>query len=63
MVQSIRQEGILPCRDIVAESVYGTSPDFLTALAACVGTTALGALSSETRGWPQRPTTQEKAYR
>jgi SRSO17 transposase len=63
MLQNIRQEGILPFRYIVADSVYGNSPDFLTALDACVGTTALVAISSETRCWPQRPTTQEKAYR
>jgi len=63
MLQSIRQEGILPFRYIVADSVYGNSPDFLAALDVCVGTTALVALSSETRCWPQRPTTQEKAYR
>jgi SRSO17 transposase len=63
MLQRIRQEGILPFRDIVAESVYGNSPDFLAALDACVGTTALVAISSEPRCWPQRPTTQEKAYR
>jgi SRSO17 transposase len=63
MLQSIRQDGILPFRYIVADSVYGNSPDFLAALDACVGTTALVAISSETRCWPQRPTTQEKAYR
>jgi SRSO17 transposase len=63
MLQSIRQEGILPFRYIVADSVYGNSPDFLAALDACVGTIALVAMSSETRCWPQRPTTQEKAYR
>ena len=61
MLQSISQEGILPFRYIVADSVYGNSPDFLAALDACVGTTALVAISSETRCWPQRPTTQEKA--
>jgi hypothetical protein len=32
MLQSIRQEGILPFRYIVADSVYGNSPDFLAAL-------------------------------
>jgi hypothetical protein len=61
MLQRIRQEGIRPFRDIVAESGYGKSPDFLAALEACVGPTALVAISSETRCWPQRPTTQEKA--
>ena len=63
MLQSIRQEGILPFRYIVADSVYGNSPDFLAAIEACVGATALVAISSETRCWPQRPATQEQPYR
>jgi SRSO17 transposase len=63
MLQRIRQEGILPFRYIVADSVYGNSPDFLAAIEACVGTTALVAISSETRCWLQRPVTQEQAYR
>jgi SRSO17 transposase len=63
MLRNIRQEGILPFRYIVADSVYGNSPDFLAALEACVGTTALVAISSETRWWPQRPATQEQLYR
>ena len=63
MLQRIRQEGILPFRYSVADSVYGNSPDLLAALDACVGTTAWVGVSSETRCWPQRPTTQEKAYR
>src|SRR5262245_58514162 len=62
MLQSIRQSGILPCRYIVADSVYG-SPDLLAAIDACVGATALVAISSATRCWPQRPATQEHAYR
>jgi SRSO17 transposase len=63
MLQSLRPEGILPFRYIVADSVSGKSPELLAALDACVGATALVALSSETRCWPQRPATQEKAYR
>jgi len=60
MLQSIRQAGILPFRYIVADSVYGNSPDFLAAIDACVGATALVAISSETRCWPQRPATREQ---
>ena len=63
MLRGIRPEGIRPCRSIVADSVYGHSPDFLAAIEACVGATALVAISSETRWWPQRPATQEQAYR
>ena len=47
MLQRIRQEEILPFRYIVADSVYGNSPDFLAAIDACVGATALVAISSE----------------
>ena len=60
MLRGIRPEGIRPCRSIVADSVYGHSPDFLAAIEACVGATALVAISSETRWWPQRPATQEQ---
>ena len=63
MLQGLRQEGILPFRYIVADSVYGNSPDFLAAIEACVGATALVAISSETRCWSQRPATQEQVYR
>src|SRR5262252_335648 len=63
MLQAITHEGLLPFRYIVADSVYGNSPDFLAAIEACVGTTALVAISSETRCWPQRPATQEQLYR
>ena len=63
MLQGLRQEGILPFRYIVADSVYGKSPDFLAAIEACVGATALVAISSETRCGSQRPATQEQVYR
>ena len=63
MLQRIRQEEILPFRYIVADSVYGNSPDFLAAIDTCVGATALVAISSETRCWLQRLATQEQTYR
>jgi SRSO17 transposase len=63
MLQRIRQEGILPFRYIVADSGYGTRPAFLAAIEACGGATALVAISSETRWWPQWPATQEQVYR
>jgi SRSO17 transposase len=62
MLQRIKEDEILPFRYIVADSVYGNSPDFLAALDACVGATALVAISSETRCWLQRPATHEQTY-
>jgi SRSO17 transposase len=63
MLQNIVQEGLLPFKYVVADCLYGNSPDFLDAVDACVGITALVAIPSETRCWLQRPRTEEKSYR
>ena len=63
MLQAIVHEGLLPCKYIVADCLYGNSPDFLDAVDACVGVTALVAIPAETRCWLQRPRTAAKTYR
>jgi SRSO17 transposase len=63
MLQAIAQEGLLPFKYVVADCLYGNSPDFLDAIDVCVGITALVAISSETRCWRQRPQTEEKTYK
>jgi SRSO17 transposase len=63
MLQAIVHAGLLPCKYIVADCLYGNSPDFLEALDACVGITALVAIASETRCWRQRPQTKAQTYR
>ena len=60
MLQAIRRENRLPFKDIVADCLYGNSPDFLDALDACVGVTALVSIPAETRCWLQRPLSTEK---
>lgn len=60
MLQAIRREHRLPCKDIVADCLYGNSPDFLDALEACVGGTAWVSMPADTRCWLQRPLTTEK---
>jgi SRSO17 transposase len=62
MLQAIRREHRLPFKYIVADCLYGNSPDFLDALDACVGVTALVSIPAETRGWLQRPLPTEKTY-
>jgi SRSO17 transposase len=62
MLQSIAHEGLLPFKYLVADCLYGNSPDFLDAVEACVGLTALVAIPSETRCWLQRPQTADKRY-
>ena len=62
MLQAIVQEGLLPFKYVVADCLYGHSPDFLDAVDACVGITMVVAIPSETRCWLQRPQTQDKLY-
>jgi DDE superfamily endonuclease len=63
MLQAITQEGLLPFKYVVADSLYGNSPDFLDAIDACVGVTAFVAIPAETRCWSQRPLTTDQTYR
>jgi SRSO17 transposase len=63
MLQSIVREGLLPCKYVVADCLYGNSPDFLDAVDACVGGTTFMAIPADTRCWLQRPQTTERPYR
>ena len=63
MLQSIAHEGLLPFKSLVADCLYGNSPDFLDAVEACMGITALVAIPSETRCWLQRPRITDQSYR
>jgi SRSO17 transposase len=63
MLRGIVAEGLLPFRYIVADCLYGNSPEFLDALEACVGVTALVAIPGESRCWRRRPQSEDKKYR
>ena len=62
MLQAIAHEGLLPFKYVVADCLYGNSPDFLDAVDACVGVTTFVAIPSETRCWLQCPRTEDKTY-
>ncbi len=62
MLHVITQEGLLPFKYVVADCLYGNSPDFLAAVDACVGVTTFVAIPAETRCWLQRPQTEGKTY-
>jgi SRSO17 transposase len=63
MLKDLVAEGLLPFRYIVADCLYGNSPEFLDAVDACVGVTALVAIPGESRCWRQRPPSEDKRYR
>src|SRR5919199_6871424 len=62
MLQAIVCGGLLPFKYVVADCLYGQSPDFLDAVDACVGVTTLVAIPADTRCWLQRPRTEAKTY-
>ena len=62
MVQDLHGAGVLPCKYIVADCLYGNSPDFWAACEACVGTVALMATPADTRGWLQPLATTTHTY-
>jgi SRSO17 transposase len=62
MLQAIVREGLLPFKYVVADCLYGQSPDFLDAVDACVGVTTLVAIPADTRCWLQRPRTEDRTY-
>jgi SRSO17 transposase len=63
LLQSTVREGLLPFKYVVADCLYGNSPDFLDAVDACVGVTTFVAIPADTRCWLQRPQTMERTYR
>ena len=62
MLQAIRSKGRLPFKYLVADCLYGNSPDFLDAVDSCIGVTSLVSIPADTRCWLQRPLTTEKTY-
>ena len=65
MVQAIHHAAVLPFKYIVADCLYGNSPDFWAACEACVGTVAFVATPADTRRWlqPLATTTQTSTYK
>src|SRR5437870_11334236 len=62
-VPAVHAAGILPCRSIAADCLYGNSPEFWTACEACVGTVAFVAIPEDTRGWLPPLATQRHTYK
>ena len=62
MVQALHHAGVLPFKYIVADCLYGNSPDFWAACEACVGTVAFVATPADTRCWLQPLATTTPPY-
>jgi SRSO17 transposase len=63
MLEKIVSEGKIPFRYVVADTVYGNSPEFIGAVENIPGVAYLVALPSDTLCWLQNPMTMGKSYR
>jgi len=62
MVRALHTASLLPFKYIVADCLYGNSPDFWAAGEACVGTVACVATPADTQCWLQPLATTTHTY-
>ena len=60
-VDIVRRDAI-PFKYIVADSIYGNSPDFLNAVESCVGKIYMVSMPYDTLFWLRPPITKEQSY-
>jgi SRSO17 transposase len=63
MLQELTKENILPFKYIVADSVYGNSPEFIEAIDKCIGKTYLVSIPFDTLCWLKDPLVIQKKYK
>jgi SRSO17 transposase len=63
MLKDIYEGKQIPFKYVVADSLYGSNPDFIQAAEQCPGVTYFVEVPSDTRCWLTMPITREKQYR
>src|SRR3990172_6241868 len=63
MFEEIVREKVIPFRYVVADTVYGSSPEFIDAVEKTAGVTYLVSLPLDTLCWIHAPAILEKTYR
>lgn len=59
----IREEGVLPFKYVTADTVYGSSPDFIDTLEDLPGVTYFVSLPCDAQCWLKTPAVVEKQYK
>ena len=62
MLRELRDEGVLPFKYVVADCLYGNSPEFLAAVEEAVGTIYFVSIPADARCWLQGPVMATKQY-
>jgi SRSO17 transposase len=62
MLSDIDKQGVIPYKYILADSIYGQSPDFIEAAEKLTGKTYFVAIGSDNKCWLNAPATKIKKY-
>jgi SRSO17 transposase len=62
MLQELEDQQSLPFKYVVADTIYGNSPDFIEAVENCVGITYLVSVPNDALCWLKQPITRKKTY-
>lgn len=63
MLQALNKEDVLPFKYVLADSIYGISPEFIQAVENLPDKTYFVSIPKDTRCWLKRPMTIKKSYR
>lgn len=63
ILRTIKEEGVLPFRYVLADSIYGENPGFISAIEEDIGLIYFVAVGSDTKFWLQPPKTAQKEYK
>jgi SRSO17 transposase len=63
MLTALEKENILPFKYVLADSVYGERPEFISAVESMPDKTYFVSVSKDTQCWLKRPITVSKSYR
>lgn len=63
MFRELENQESIPFKYVVADSIYGSSPEFIEAIESCVGLTYFVSVPSDTLCWLRQPITRKKTYK
>lgn len=63
MLHGLQNGDVFPVKYVVADSIYGNSPEFIEAVESCPSTVYFVSIPSDTLCWLDRPITREKEYK
>jgi SRSO17 transposase len=63
MFRELENQESISFKYVVADSIYGSSPEFIEAIESCVGLTYFVSVPSDTLCWLRQPITRKKTYK